>query len=76
MDPRRGRIETAYLSFRGRLATSEIDNEAVKYRASGANWCEWLPHSLSTSLCDIPSPATPVSATLLMNCSAITVLSC
>lgn len=71
-DPRSGRYLTAAAIYRGQIPTQLVDQEILnirnKYRDS---FVEWIPHNVSSSVCNVPPKGLDMSATFIGNNTAI-----
>eukprot|EP00461_Guttulinopsis_vulgaris_P002019 UN02020 len=72
-DPRTGRYLTAAAIFRGAdLKTQQVDQEILnirnKYKDS---FVEWIPHNISSSVCNVAPTGLDMSATFIGNNTAI-----
>lgn len=71
-DPRHGRYLTACAIFRGKVSTKEIDEHMLSVQNKNASYfCEWIPHNIKSSVCDIPPKGYKVAVTFVGNNTAI-----
>eukprot|EP01114_Cavostelium_apophysatum_P011073 TRINITY_DN2524_c0_g1_i1.p1 TRINITY_DN2524_c0_g1~~TRINITY_DN2524_c0_g1_i1.p1 ORF type:complete len:466 (-),score=113.81 TRINITY_DN2524_c0_g1_i1:50-1447(-) len=72
-DSRQGKYLTASCIFRGKVSTKEVEEQMVKIQSkNSANFVEWLPHNIKTSVCDVAAnPQIPMSATIIGNSTSI-----
>merc|ERR1712167_520194 len=71
-DPRHGRYLTAQAMFRGRMSTKEVDEQMLNVQnKNSSSFVEWIPNSIKSSVCDIPTKGLKMSVTFLGNSTAI-----
>lgn len=71
-DPRHGRYITASIQFRGQVSTKEVEKEALSVLNKNSSYfVEWIPHNFLTSVCDVSSKDSNISATFIGNSTAI-----
>jgi len=75
-DPRNGRYLTASAMFRGKgVSTKEVDEQMLNVRNKNSSYfCEWIPHNIKASVCDIPHNGVSMSVTFIGNNTAIQTL--
>jgi len=74
-DPRNGRYLTASAMFRGKVSTKEVDEQMLNLRNKNSSYfCEWIPHNIKASACNIPHSGVSMSATFIGNNTAIQTL--
>jgi len=74
-DPRNGRYLTASAMFRGKVSTKEVDEQMLALRNKNSSYfCEWIPHNIKASVCNIPHKGVSMSATFIGNNTAIQTL--
>lgn len=72
-DPYNGNYTTAAVSFRGEnLSMCEIEEQMLTLQNKySAKFVDWIPHHITTSVCNAPPPGMKQAATLLANNSVI-----
>ncbi|CAD6885135.1 unnamed protein product [Tilletia controversa] len=72
IDPRMGKWLTVAAIFRGQVASRDVEQEIVTLQnRKGADFVEWIPNNVLTSLCDVPPPNLKMSATFIGNTTSI-----
>lgn len=68
----RGKLLTAACIFRGKISTSEAETSLASLKSKNhENFVEWIPDSVLSSICKIPSSDYPTSAVMLGNTTSI-----
>ncbi|VVT46120.1 uncharacterized protein SAPINGB_P001056 [Magnusiomyces paraingens] len=71
-DPQRGKYLTAAASFRGKLSIRDVEEHMkIARNKNKAQFVQWIPDSIQTSLCTVPSQTHQVSATFIANNTCI-----
>jgi len=71
-DPRHGRYLTASATFRGKIATKEVDEQMLLLKSKNSKmFVEWIPHNIKSSVCDIPPKGSKMSVTFIGNNTCI-----
>ncbi|XP_015171777.1 PREDICTED: tubulin beta chain-like [Polistes dominula] len=71
-DPRKGRFLTIAAIFRGRMSTRHVDQQMLNIQNKNSSYfIEWIPNNIKTAICDIPPRGISMSATTVMNTTAI-----
>ncbi|KAJ8469323.1 hypothetical protein ONZ45_g16927 [Pleurotus djamor] len=71
-DPRFGRFLTAATIFRGKISSRDVDVAIRDLQTkNSAQFVEWIPDNVSSSLCSVPPVGQTQAATALMNTTAI-----
>jgi len=71
-DPRSGRYLTAAAMYRGKIPTQLIDQEILNVRQKHKKlFVEWIPHNITSSVCNVPPKGLNMSATFIGNNTAI-----
>jgi len=75
-DPKQGKYLTASAVFRGEhISTKEVDISMSAAQAKhSANFVEWIPNNIKSSVCNVPSKVAPLSATFIANSTSIQAL--
>jgi len=75
-DPKQGKYLTASAVFRGEhISTKEVDiSMSAAQLKHSANFVEWIPNNIKSSVCSVPSKIAPLSATFIANSTAIQAL--
>jgi len=67
-DPRNGKYLSCAVSYRGPIATKEVDAEMADLLDKNADYfVEWIPNNCKTSICNIPPKNLKMSTTLTGN---------
>ncbi|KAK2576968.1 hypothetical protein KPH14_011932 [Odynerus spinipes] len=71
-DPRMGRFLTIAAIFRGRMSTRHVDQQMLNILNKNSSYfIEWIPNNIKTAICDIAPRGLSMSATTVMNTTAI-----
>jgi len=71
-NPAEGKYLTASIMFRGKLSSNDVDQQMFKIQSrNSAEFVQWIPNNIKTSLCDVPSLDAAASATFIGNSTAI-----
>lgn len=71
-DPRRGKYLTASAVFRGKMATKEVDDQMMLIQEkSHADFVDWIPNNIKSSVTDTPHKGYKMSATFIGNNTSI-----
>jgi tubulin beta len=71
-DPRSGRYLTAAAIYRGQIPTQLVDQEILNVRQKHKDlFVEWIPHNVTSSICNVPPKGLNMSATFIGNNTAI-----
>jgi len=71
-DPRNGKYLTASCVFRGKLSTKEVEQQMLQiHDRHAAQFVEWIPNNIKTSVCDIPPAGLKAAATFIGNSTSI-----
>ncbi|EIJ88161.1 tubulin beta [Nematocida parisii] len=71
-DPTKGRYLTVAAMFRGKMSMKDVDEQMLGIqRKNFANFVEWIPHNVKTSVCDISPTGLEMSSTFIGNSTAI-----
>lgn len=71
-DPRSGRYLTAAAIYRGQIPTQLVDQEILNVRQKHKDlFVEWIPHNVTSSLCNVPPKGLNMAATFIGNNTAI-----
>jgi len=71
-DPRSGRYLTAAAMYRGQIPTQLIDQEILNVRQKHKDlFVEWIPHNVTSSVCNVPPKGLNMAATFIGNNTAI-----
>jgi len=72
VDPRQGRYLTASVIFRGKMSTSEVDEQMLSIQnRNSSSFVEWIPNNIKSSVCDVPLRNHRMSATFIGNNTCI-----
>lgn len=72
VDPRNGKYMTAFASFRGRVSSKEVETMmASMNNKNSANFVEWIPSNIATSICDVAPIGQKMSCSYLGNTTSI-----
>jgi len=72
VDPRHGRYLTSMAVFRGAVSTREVDEQMLNVQnKNSANFVEWIPNCISTSVCDVAPRGQKMAVAFAGNCTAI-----
>ncbi len=73
VNPSRGKYLTAAVIFRGKsISGNDVDQEMLSMQNKhSANFAEWIPNNITTSLCDIPPVGLDMSCTFIGNSTSI-----
>jgi tubulin beta len=68
----KGKLLTAAAIFRGKIETSVVEGSLASIKQkNNANFVEWIPDNLLSSVCQVPNSEYPVSAVMLGNMTSI-----
>jgi len=68
VDPKKGKYLTACAMFRGIMSTQEVDENMLSLQnKNSANFVEWIPNNIKSSVCNIPPKGLNMSATFIGN---------
>jgi tubulin beta len=71
-NPRRGVYLTASMAFRAQISSQEVEDQIMQLRARHSSYfIEWIPSSITTSLCDIPPRGLKMAGTFVGNTTAL-----
>jgi len=72
-DPRQGRYLTAAANYRGKMVSAnEVDMQILKMQnKNAAEFIEWIPNNIKTSMCDVPAKGLQMSGTFVGNSTSI-----
>ena len=71
-DPKKGRYLAVAAMFRGKMSMKDVDEQMlIVQRKNIANFVEWIPHNVKTSVCDISPTGLAMSSTFIGNSTAI-----
>ncbi|CAK5080137.1 unnamed protein product [Meloidogyne enterolobii] len=71
-DPRHGRYLAVAAIFRGRMSMREVDDQMMSVQNNNSSYSvEWIPNNVKTAVCDIPPRGLKISATAIINSTAI-----
>jgi len=71
-DPKHGRYLTASAIFRGELSTKDVDDQMLTIQnKNSANFVDWIPNNIKSSVVNTPPKGLKLSVTFLANTTAI-----
>ncbi|KAF7412134.1 hypothetical protein HZH66_001030 [Vespula vulgaris] len=71
-NPKNGRFLTIAAIFRGRMSTRHVEQQMMNIQNKNSSYfVEWIPNNIKTAICDIPPRGLSMSATMVMNTTAI-----
>jgi len=71
-NPKNGRYLTVAAMFRGKIPMKEVDEQMLNIQKKNiADFVEWIPHNVKTSVCDVPPTGLTMSSTFIANSTAI-----
>jgi len=71
-DPRRGKYLAACGMFRGNISTQEIDDHLFNIQSkNAANFVDWIPNNIKSSVCDVAPKGLNMAATFIGNSTSI-----
>lgn len=70
--PQNGRHMTAATYFRGKVATQDVEDAMTKMQSKhAAEFVDWIPNNIKSSVCDVPPPGLALSIAFVGNNTAI-----
>jgi len=72
VDPRKGKYLAASCMFRGKVPEHEVDAQMLLIQQrEAAQFVEWIPNNIKSSICDIPPVGSKLTGTFVANSTAI-----
>merc|ERR1711920_181398 len=72
IDADAGKYLTAQCTYRGEMASQEVDEEVAKMQEAKAdNFVEWIPNNIKSSIVNIKPKDTDLSATFVANTTSM-----
>ncbi|KAL3290029.1 hypothetical protein HHI36_023401 [Cryptolaemus montrouzieri] len=71
-NPVNGRYLTVATVYRGPVSMNEVEEVTMGTQVKNSSYfVEWIPHNVKIAVCDVPSPHSNISGTLIANTTSI-----
>lgn len=71
-NPMHGRYLTVATIYRGLVSTNEVEQVINNTQLRNSSFfVDWIPHNIKVAVCDVPSPHSKLSGTLIANTTAV-----